>query len=246
LDKISVERGKETAKNFVRTFKDDSTETQVNITIKMNPLNIDKWRNKFGKDGVSELENRLKLTSALGITNMHMFNENGKMQKFSSINEIINQWFSFRGAIYVKRRDYMLKKLQKDLDIIKYKVEFIEEIINDTIHIKNVKKKLIMTQLDEHKYPKIKIRDDSPASYDYLMSMDLYKLTEEEIIELKKRREIKQTEFETLNNTSATDLWETDLDNFMKLYSKDLDSYDREHEGLIVVKKKRVMKKKNK
>jgi hypothetical protein len=103
-----------------------------------------------------------------------------------------------------------------------------------------------MTQLDEHKYPKIKIRDDSPASYDYLMSMDLYKLTEEEIIELKKRREIKQTEFETLNNSSATDLWETDLDNFMKLYSKDLDSYDREHEGLIVVKKKRVMKKKNK
>ena len=246
LDKISVERGKETAKNFVRTFKDDSTETQVNITIKMNPLNIDKWRNKFGKDGVSELENRLKLTSALGITNMHLFNENGKIQKFDSINEIINQWFSFRGEIYVKRRDYMLKKLQKDLDIIKYKVAFIEEIINDTIQIKNVKKQLIMTQLAEHNYPKIKIRDDSSASYDYLMSMDLYKLTEEEIEELKKRREIKQSEFETLNNTSATDLWEHDIDNFIKLYNKDLEEYDREHEGLVVTKKKRVIKKKKK
>ena len=68
-------------------------ETQVNITIKMNPVNINKWGNKFGKDGISELENRLKLTSALGITNMHMFNENGKMQKFKDIDEIIDQWF---------------------------------------------------------------------------------------------------------------------------------------------------------
>ena len=146
LDKISVERGKETAKNFVRTFKDDSTETQVNITIKMNPLNINKWGNKFGKDGISELENRLKLTSALGITNMHMFNENGKMQKFKDIDEIIDQWFPFRAGIYTKRRDYMLKKLQKELDIIKYKVAFIQEIIDDTIEIKNVKKQKIMAK----------------------------------------------------------------------------------------------------
>ena len=51
--------------------------------------------------------------------------------------------------------------------------------------IKNVKKQLIMSQLAEHEYPKIKIRDDSSPSYDYLMSMDLYKLTEEEIEELK-------------------------------------------------------------
>ena len=52
LNKISVERGKETAKNFVRSFRDNSTETQVDITIKINPINLNKWKNKFGKDGV--------------------------------------------------------------------------------------------------------------------------------------------------------------------------------------------------
>ena len=46
---------------------------------------------------------------------MHMFNENGKMQKFKDIDEIIDQWFPFRSGIYVKRRDYMLKKLKKNL-----------------------------------------------------------------------------------------------------------------------------------
>ena len=242
LDKISVERGKETAKNFVRTFKDDSTETQVNITIKMNPVNINKWANKFGKDGISELENRLKLTSALGITNMHMFNENGKMQKFKDIDEIIDQWFPFRSGIYVKRRDYMLKKLQKELDIIKYKVAFIQEIIDDTIEIKNVKKQKIMDQLTDHKYPKIAIRDDQTASFDYLMSMDLYKLTEEEIEELKKKKEMKQAEFDKLYNTTSTDLWLDDLSNFKEAYSKSIVQYNREHLGSVISKKKTLKK----
>ncbi len=243
LDKISVERGKETAKNFVRTFKDDSTETNVNITIKMNPVNINKWANKFGKDGVSELENRLKLTSALSITNMHMFNENGRMQKFKSISEIINQWYEFRGGIYTKRREYMLNKLKKELDIIKYKVSFIEEIINDTLEIKNVKKQIIIDQLTDKSYPKFSTKDDGIASYDYLMSMDLYKLTHEEIEELKKKKELKQSEFDKLSDTTATDLWLTDIDNFVTEYTKLLKIYEKEHMAKEITKKTKVKKK---
>ena len=34
LDKMSVERGKETAKNFIRSFKDDSTETMWILLLK--------------------------------------------------------------------------------------------------------------------------------------------------------------------------------------------------------------------
>ena len=208
----------------------------------MNPLNINKWGNKFGKDGISELENRLKLTSALGITNMHMFNENGKMQKFKDIDEIIDQWFPFRAGIYTKRRDYMLKKLQKELDIIKYKVAFIQEIIDDTIEIKNVKKQKIMDQLTEHKFPKISIKEDQEPSFDYLMSMDLYKLTEEEIDELKKKKEMKQLEFDELSGTSSTDLWVNDIDKFVESYKKSLIQYNRDHSAPVLSNKKKLKK----
>ena len=208
----------------------------------MNPLNINKWGNKFGKDGISELENRLKLTSALGITNMHMFNENGKMQKFKDIDEIIDQWFPFRASIYTKRRDYMLKKLQKELDIIKYKVAFIQEIIDDTIEIKNVKKQKIMDQLTEHKFPKISIKEDQEPSFDYLMSMDLYKLTEEEIDELKKKKEMKQLEFDELSGTSSTDLWINDIDKFIESYKKSLIQYNRDHSAPVLSNKKKLKK----
>ena len=42
LDKISVERGKETAKNFVRSFTDNSTEDKIHIEVKINPIILSK------------------------------------------------------------------------------------------------------------------------------------------------------------------------------------------------------------
>ena len=154
LDKVSVERGKETAKNFIRSFKDDSTETSVNITIKMNPCSIKKWNNKIGKDGINELENRLKLTSSISITNMHTFNYKGSITKFKKVEDLIDVWFNIRKEIYVKRREYLLEHLKRDLDIIKYKVQFINEIIDETIEIRNVKKKDIIDKLASKNYPK--------------------------------------------------------------------------------------------
>ena len=236
LDKISVERGKETAKNFVRTFVDDSTETHVNITIKMNPLNIQKWRNKFGKDGISELENRLKLTSSIGMTNMHMFNEDGRMQKFKTVDDIIDQWFNVRKKIYTERRDYILNKLSKDLNIIKFKVQFIEEIIVDSIVIKNVKKAAIITSLTDKNYPKISTKDDGIKSYDYLLGMDLYKLSTEEIDDLKKKREMKQLEYDALHDQTPYDLWKTDIHALQQEYKIHLKKYIKERTDTIVIK----------
>ena len=248
LNKISVERGKETAKNFVRSFRDNSTETQVDITIKINPINLNKWKNKFGKDGVSELENRLKLTSAVGTSNMHMFNEESKMKKFHNIESIILHWFQVRKEIYVKRRDYMLKQLKQELDIIKFKVKFIGEIIEDTIKIKNVKKNVLIQSLVEKNYPKISLKDNVEANYDYLLGMDLYKLTTEEIDELKKKSEIKEIEYNTLLSKSANELWKEDIYDFTEVYKKDLEVYEKEHftrKAPVKVKRRRTTKKKS-
>ena len=247
LNKISVERGKETAKNFIRTYTDNSTETQVDITIKINPLNINKWRNKFGKDGVSELENRLKLTSTIGTSNMHMFDENCKITKFYNVESIIEKWFTIRKEIYIKRRDYLLNQLKKELDIIKFKVKFIEEIINDTILFKNVKKAAIILNLEEKNYPKISLKDTTDPSYDYLLGMDLYKLTKEEIDDLRQKKEFKESEYNTLLSKTATELWKEDIHEFIDIYTKDLKDYTNEHGPLkSTVKLKKTKKYKNK
>ena len=249
LLQIYVNNGlsEETAKNFIRTYTDNSTETQVDITIKINPLNINKWRNKFGKDGVSELENRLKLTSTIGTSNMHMFDENCKITKFYNVESIIEKWFTIRKEIYIKRRDYLLNQLKKELDIIKFKVKFIEEIINDTILFKNVKKAAIILNLEEKNYPKISLKDTTDPSYDYLLGMDLYKLTKEEIDDLRQKKEFKESEYNTLLSKTATELWKEDIHEFIDIYTKDLKDYTKEHGPLkSTVKLKKTKKYKNK
>ena len=165
-----------------------------------------------------------------------MFNEDCKITKFKCVTDIIDRWFNIRKNIYIKRRDYLLEHLKKELDIIKFKVKFIMEIISETLEIRNVKKKTIIDKLVEKNYPKFAIKE-GPASYDYLLGMDLYKLTSDEIEELKKREELKQTEYTTLYNKSSNDLWKEDIAEFVAQYKKHISEYDKEHSRVEIIQK---------
>ena len=242
LDKISVERGKESAKNFVRSLTDNSSDTTVDITIKMNPNILSKWSNKVGKDGIIEIANRLKLTSTISTSNMHMFDKNLSIKKFKTIEELIDDWYQLRINIYVKRRDYLLKNLKKELDIIKYKVKFIEEVNSNTLDIRNKKKQTIISNLESKAYPKFS-NEKNLNSYDYLLNMSIYKLTFEEIEELKKKKEIKEADYNLLFSKTEKDLWIEDINEFKTNYIKYLNKFNIEYFNVNDNKKKSKGKK---
>ena len=244
LDRISVERGKETAKNFVRSYVDNSTEDKVHIEVKLNPVILSKWFNKIGKDGVPEIENKLKLTSSVSTTNITAFDENNIITKFSNIEELVDRWYGVRRGIYSKRRDYLLGKLRNELDIIKFRVQFIEEIIEDKRVINKKKKDVIIKELEDSNYPKFSEKIGGEASYDYLIKMELLKLTYEEIEKLKAQRDKKQAEYDTLEGKTDTDLWIEDINDFEESWDKSLIDYEKEHSGDVEIKKKTKIKRK--
>ena len=237
LEKHMVERGKkESSTYFIRDIKDDSTEDTVNITIKMNPYTISSWVNKMGKDGISVLENKLKLTSTISTSNIYAFDENSQIKKYD-VNSIIDNWFTIRKSIYVKRRLHLLNKLKKDLDIIKFKTRFITEIVDDIRIINKKPKALIIQELKDSNYPKFN------QSYDYLLKMDLYKLTYEEIESLKQKCSMKQMEYDALNEKEPTELWMRDIDKFVDTWNHDLKKYNKVHNIESTKKKFRIKKK---
>jgi DNA topoisomerase-2 len=244
LDKVSVERGKETAKNFVRSFVDNSTEDKVHIEVKINPVILSKWFNKIGKDGVPEIENKLKLTSSISTTNITAFDEHNIITKFSNIEELIDRWYDVRKGIYSKRRDFLLNKLKNELDIIKYRVQFIEEIVEDKRVINKKKKDVIIKELEDSNYPKFSEKIDGETSYDYLIKMEILKFTYEEIEKLKTQRDKKQSEYDTLFGKSDTDLWLEDITEFETEWEKSLQNYEKEHSGNVEIKKKSKIRKK--
>ena len=76
--------------------------TLIDITIKMmNPDTLYKLLDKIGKDGVSELENKLKLTSHISANNIYVFNAQSKMTKFNTVQELILEWIEERKKIYI-------------------------------------------------------------------------------------------------------------------------------------------------
>jgi DNA topoisomerase-2 len=131
LEKVSIERGKDDEKQFVKSYLVNSSESTVDITIKCDEDFIDKWRYKTNKDGINELLSRLKLTTTLSTSNMHTFDENCKIRKWTSIKELIDHWYNHRITIYVKRHQYLLDNLKKELEMISWKVKFILEIVEN-------------------------------------------------------------------------------------------------------------------
>ena len=63
--------------------------------------------------------------------------------------------------------------------------------------------------------PKVPIKE-----YDYLLSMNLWSLTQEKIEELLKQKELKEKELATLEQTEVETLWDNDLDNLEEELTK--------------------------
>uniref|UniRef100_A0A6C0IXV3 DNA topoisomerase (ATP-hydrolyzing) n=1 Tax=viral metagenome TaxID=1070528 RepID=A0A6C0IXV3_9ZZZZ len=225
LDKITIERGKENSKQFIKSYIDHSSESAVDITIKFDQNTLYKLLTTDIDGPITKIAKDLKLSSKLGTKNMWLFNTKSKLSKFNDIREIIDEWFSCRHALYVERKAYLLDKLEKELNIIKYKVMFINEFINETIEIRGKKKADILEMLSEKKYPKLSIKTDGEKSYDYLLKMDLYKLTKEEIDRLTEQRDLKQMEVNDLEETTVEKIWDSELDELEVYYTKDLKNY---------------------
>ena len=236
LEKYMIEKGKENATHYIRDIRDNSTEDCVDIIVKMNPYTIERWQTKFGRDGIPQIEHKLKLVSNLSTSNIYAFNEKLQIKKYT-VEKLINDWFSLRRGIYVKRRKYQLTKLKKERDIIKYKTQFISEIVENERIINKKSKAVIVQELKDSGYPVFN------RTYDYLLKMDLYKLTSEEIENLKKRCEIKQLEYDSLFATTEDQMWVKDIDEFIKVQQHDLVEYNKTHSIKTNVKSKKKKKK---
>jgi len=236
LGKLCIERGKEGPKNFIRDIKDDSTEDTVKITIKMNPFTLENWKNSIGKDGCPVLENKLKLTSRLSTSNIYAFNKDLQITKYT-IQGLLDEWYDVRKNIYSKRRSYLLDKIKRELNILSDKAKFITEIVEGVRIISKKKKAVIEQELKDSLYPRIN------KNYDYLLKMDLYKLTEEEIEILKNKKVVKQIEYDNLLALTGDQIWIRDLDEFEKKWRQDLFKYNKEHSITKVIKRKCKTKK---
>ena len=138
-------------------------------------------------------------------------NADNKVVEYSSINEILNEYFELRYKYYVKRKELKIKKITDKIlqDLSKY--TFIKNVIEGNIIIKNKPYQQIEKQLNSTKNI-IKVNN----SYDYLLNMPMYNITKEYYIKLKdKLKELKE-EFNKTKAVTIEEMWINDLNSLSK------------------------------
>jgi DNA topoisomerase-2 len=164
-------------------------------------------KNDKKNPGFNLFEKHFKMitTKHLSITNMHMFNEKGAIMKANNINDIIIYFYKFRLKWYKIRKDYIINKLNDELEYLDSRIRFILDIINNKLEIRNNKKSNIEKYLEENKF---KIKD---KSYDYLIKMPIWNLTYEKKEELLKEFKNKENQMINIQKLTIQELWLNDL-----------------------------------
>lgn len=136
--------------------------------------------------------------------------EHGKLKIFETDHEIIEYFTNFRLSYYVKRKEYLLAKLEQELKLLSNKGRFIKAILDGKLEIRNVAKSEIINNLEILSLDKI---DDS---YDYLLRMQIWSLTKELWEKLKEDFKKVKEEIEKLKLIEPKDMYLDDLSELKK------------------------------
>lgn len=189
---------------IIKDYTKNDTDEKVDITISIS------------RDGLKniEKENNLidvfKLESYESMSNIHLFDRNGQIKKYESVDEIIEDFIDIRLEYYQKRKDYILSQLENDRKILVNKMKFINAILKGVLIVNNKKRKIIEEKMIEIGISKM------DGSFNYLLNMSLISLTNEKLTELKKIYKDKKIEIDELTKTSIKQLWLKDLNNLYK------------------------------
>ena len=185
----------------------------------------------FIKSGEDELLKYLKLTTTISTTNMHLHDSNNKLKKYDNIEEIFDEFYETRLNKYKIRREYYINILQNELDIIKYRVKFINQILTKEIIIERKTKEYIINNLINNKYPKLAHNIKDEKTYNYLTDLPLFSLTEEKIEELNNKLKKKTDELNKYKSLTEKDIWKIELQELKTEYNKwIIDNTNKVHE----------------
>jgi DNA topoisomerase-2 len=143
------EKNKEKKKKpiILEDIKQNHTNNRINFEIKFLPEFASKFR-----ENESLLLKTFNLQSPLSIKNMVLFNAQGQIHRYDSVENIFDEFYVIRLEYYKKRREHMISVLKRDVAILNNKVRFITEVINEELIINKKKRAVLVNELYEKKY----------------------------------------------------------------------------------------------
>ena len=142
----------------------------------------------------------------------------------------MDEHYYTRYSLYSERKEYELDILENDMKLLREKMRFVEDVIEDKIVIYKQKKDIIINKLKECKYAfyengkMIDFDEEETITthYNYLLNMSISQFTQDKIDELTKQINDKETEYTTLETTEIKDMWIQELDILKEEYERSI------------------------
>ena len=147
---------------------------------------------------------------------MYLFDENQKLKKYNSVEDIIDKYYPIRLKGYQDRKKYILQELENKIKLYSNKARFIKENCDGIIDLRKKKKVQVIELLTTRNYTIL----NNDKEYKYLRTMTMDSLEEENMKKLLKDTEILKQKFKIISKTTSEQMWMYDLKNFEEHYTK--------------------------
>lgn len=147
-------------KGKINYIKPECGNNEISIDVIFRPNELQQLIKK-SEDGKEEIEKFLKLSAKLTMSNMWLYNTNGIITHYESPLQIMEEFYEFRLKMYSERKKHHLKILNNELEILKNKVRFINDVLDKKIILNKKLKVEVIGQIKSLGYPKLSQKLDA-------------------------------------------------------------------------------------
>tara|TARA_B100001173_G_scaffold311051_1_gene327204 strand:- start:1448 stop:4906 length:3459 start_codon:yes stop_codon:yes gene_type:complete len=202
--------GKKTSP-MIRDFTSLSTEVNVDFTITFPRGKMMELMSE-GDDFTNGLEKLLKLSTTISTSNIHMFDGQRRLNKYRSIEEIIDGYMEIRYTMYEKRKAHLIDNLTRKLQKLSNKAKYIQQTLSGEVDLRKKSAIQVEELMTNQEFDKIE------GDFKYLIKMPMDSVTEENVAHIMKERDDSTKELEILTKTTINHMWLRDLTEFEKQY----------------------------
>ena len=219
VDNKSAKGKTKSGDDYIKDFNDMSTDLNVEFEITFYPGILTKLICQKHDYGLEGIEKYLKLYTTQSTNNMHLFNEKEQLRKYENVYDIVDGYYGVRYSYYVKRKDYLISKLNNELKVLSAKARFIQYNLDDKIDLRKKSK----TQINEI-MEKFEFDLGENGDYNYLIKMPMDSVSKENVEKLMKEHENKKAELESIQSSSIEAMWLKELKQLKIAYNEFLEN----------------------
>ena len=213
MDPAAVDKNGKKIAPTIKDFVSVCTEIDVDIVVQFPKGDLAKLEaQSAGAGGINGVEKLLKLTTTVSTTNMHLFDANGRLKKYRTVEEIIDEYFGIRMDLYTKRKAYMVKDMRATLLRLSNKAKYILETLDDLVDLRRKTTEQVNALLESRGYDRI------DGDYKYLVKMPMDSVTKEQVDKALKEKAETEVALQALLDTTEAQMWMRELDALRTAY----------------------------